>query len=501
MGLFERLFNISSKSIDEEVRQPILVKKEINDILLIFRNLGLLDVKEIKNVVTSKNKDIDASILNRLMLEVDNDSIVLLKKYYDFNDLGYGSIKIEQIEEKLNDLSLEKEKDGKNKLEIIEELIEYSKEEINNYERIMKSLNDTIRTLEQNTSDKTELLVMVDYWVNYYREERLGYPLDLDRKVDEMVRELKTLPYGGFGIDEINNFEAEANKMIADARLNNEPTNLTLNRIINTLFNPRKNRFNADLEALNRKIKLINESSSISDAQKKKNVAMTISEFNKLNGHRVTNPTKTDSSKRHDTARFLIEVNIEKLVNLDGGGYGAEAICEYRDICKKIINSNSSYDDTNIQINEYAKMLIDTHNNNLKLFKNWKDRQLSLGKYTEEELDSQMRYMLSLSPNQLHEYLLNDSLEKKKFVEKHNYEVAFRYLAKKESEKKEDIKLYVERMAEYEAGLHPYSKNEIEKAYTDLMIDSFSSTGNEYIDVIEFIDGTLIHQIYADAKA
>ena len=68
-------------------------------------------------------------------------------------------------------------------------------------------------------------------------------------------------------------------------------------------------------------------------------------------------------------------------------------------------------------------------------------------------------------------------------------------------EKKEDIKLYVERMAEYEAGLHPYSKNEIEKAYTDLMIDSFSSTGNEYIDVIEFIDGTLIHQIYDDANA
>lgn len=510
MGLLDRLFNNKAAFVESEVKQPILVQKEIEFLLSVLENLRVLDPKKIKSILKRKGITVDDSILNRLMISIDKEDISEIQKYFESVDVGYGPITINAVRDRLNEISAAKEKEGKNKAEIVEELIEYTKDEVQKYKDILRSLDSTIARVRENATNDADLLVMINYWINYYKEEQLGYPIDLSKKVETMVRELQTLPYGGYGTDEIDNFRIGASKIIEDGKEKNEDTNFTLNRIINTTFLPRKNRYLSDVNNLRKKIELISTSKSIDDNQKKTNIAKIIEEFNKINGHKLKNEVKiADSadavvSDTSDNSIFLVEVNIEELMNIDGGGYGSSAICEYRNTCRKIMNSNIPEEEKYIQINKNKDLLIDIYKNNKDTFTRWKIAQLANVSFDdrekiEEQLDTQIKYMLSLSPQELNNYFIEDSRKKKEITDKHNYEVAFKYLAMKEAKTSNDPNLLEIRLKELATGKKVYDDDQIEDAYTDLLISSITDDGedNDYIDAVTYIDSTLAHQIFS----
>ena len=72
-----------------------------------------------------------------------------------------------------------------------------------------------------------------------------------------------------------------------------------------------------------------------------------------MNGHTKSTPVteeKKEIKEKQDNSVFLVEVNVERLVNLENGGYGPSAILKYRKLCQRIMDSNLSESDKYIQI-------------------------------------------------------------------------------------------------------------------------------------------------------
>ena len=294
MGLFDKLFSnkkdfnlpdVELRTLDS--KDPIMVTKEINSIIEILGNIGLMDSKQIEKKLATNNIDdsIDISILKRLEIHTNPENISRLKKYFTSVPIGYGSVKLNQLRDKLKDLADDWIRDGKNKEEVVEELISYVKMEIDLYEKTLRTFNKTIIKIEENDLSEPEKVAMIDFWTNYYKENELGYPIDLVNKVNTMARELRQLPYGGYGTDEINRFQEACNKMIEEGRINKEETNHTLSRITSSLFEPKKARYMADVETLKRKLQMITESPYLKDEEKETNRARTIQDFQVMNGH------------------------------------------------------------------------------------------------------------------------------------------------------------------------------------------------------------------------
>lgn len=508
MGLLNKLFNID-KGTDNAVnvrvdnkKQPIMVNKEISAILDILSNLGLMNKEKIEKLLQSGDFTYDSSILNRLMIQINKDDIKQLKKYLEHMKLGYGSVKLFQIKDKLNDIAATKEKEGKNKAEIVEELIHYAKSEIDAYKQSLIAFNATIKQVEDTSESESEVHVMTDYWVNYYKEQLFGYPVDIDTKVETMALDLQFLPYGGYSTSEVDKFIEAAQQIIAEDKKNGVEPNYTHNRIVNSLFNPKKQRYMTDLESLKTKLSRIESSNSLNSRQKIENKARAIDEFRVRNGHEQKHYESSQLNSTGDNYTFLIEINIEKLVSLDGGGYGSSAIASYRKDCQNIIASDMEEADKYIQINKKAQALVKMYNHNHKIFNKWRQEQLEKVAFEDRDnqklkLDEQVKYMLSLSPSALDEYYIEDSKTKKEAADKQNFMTAFKYLAKKEAMESRDDSIYEQRLNDLQNGINPYSDEEINDAITQLEILSITDDGDEnnIVSSVAYIDSTLIKQL------
>ena len=719
MGLVDKLFNgkeeteeildLPEENQKEELKGPIIVSKEIESILLILENLGLLEEKKIKERI-SKERYYEEEILKEMKIKTSEENISHLKKYFETLKLGYGTVKIHQLRKKFQNIVAEKIGEGKNKEEIVKELISVATLEVENYEKVLKEFNQTVIKLEENEISDAEMIAMMDFWTNYYKEQSLGYPINLDLKVDIMARELSQLPFGGYGEEELRRFRSAASKMIEEARQTEEESNHTLNRIVSTLFNPKKNRYLADVETLKRKLQMITESPYLSDIEKEKNRHKTIEEFNEMNGHSpnmkdsieqfcknlkqlefggygeaivkefearakkisesgvINNfPQEEINSRMEKEYNYLIEeynkakqnmlstiktieenyeeplrklkcdevvdefhermghtihirerinnwilrlkkldedgygelklgefkkksvervkkattseeiviaiqdvrrlyeqlvddyfkelqkvrkaiekveqsalkeeekastidefmkdfkfnlgyrMNFEKqletslleLKSLPHGGYGEKALEELKESCTSIINGVEDERTKYHQIRQKMSAFKKHYLRNLEIFKRWEKLQLEAMDDLEKEegkkhLEEEITHMLSLSPNDLKEYYLADEKKKKEEMDRHNYMVAMKYLAKEEAKKKQDRKLYEERLKELENGQTPYSKKEIEEATTKLEMLKVTKEDFEeeekIISVIDYIDSTLLRQmLYAES--
>ncbi len=492
------------KEPKESVTEILPVHKEISTIISIMNNLSLLDTKKIELFLKNEGIEFDKSILNRLMISVDENKLEKLKKYYDPSNLGYGDIKLFSIRNNLEQLAKTELSNGKNYYEVVEMLIDYSKQFIDDYKAIIIEFNDIIKRLEKKCHNKSELFTMMDYWYKNIKEEKLGYIPDIDKKIETLARKLEVLPYGGYGSDKIKEFKLQANHMAALEKNNGYSEDEIVIMLENDLFVPRKNRYLADVKALQTKINLIRQSSQISDEQKKENITKVIAEFNQMYGHKLKK--KDNNIVNNDNTIFLEEANIEKLINIDGSkGYGPKAISIYRRYCEKIMNSDLPEDEKYIEINKKADSLIENYLSNKELFNKWKTVQLEevseLEKNDkEQELNKQIDYMLSLSPEDLNRFLLEDSKKKKIAAKKHNDELVIRYLAKQEADLKNNEDIYDIRLNEHYAGLKPYTKEQLDSAYNQLLVASLTDDSNysgKFIDAVAYIDTTLIKQIYS----
>ena len=325
MGLFAKLFaknkgNVPSKRDTEKSKEDLLLMnydKEINFLLEVLGHLGLLDSEKIeKNLISSPY--FDRSILARLMIEVSPEHVDHLKKYFNFNKMGYGSEKLALYKKRLYEYAKEKIRDNRNQYEVVEELISIVRVEIINYEIIINELNKEVARIEKENKNNTEVLAMVDYLMNQYEETELGYPVNLDNRIRTMANELSQLPYGGYGEKEIDAFILSANKIVEEGRNKGEESSQILNRLNEELFYPKKKRFSADLDTLNKKLGMIQDSTYLTDLEKEQNCLKTIDEFNQMNGHKVGVKETISRLKK-------------SLESLEYGGFGEEITKLFQD--------------------------------------------------------------------------------------------------------------------------------------------------------------------------
>lgn len=698
MSIFSKLFkkeNIQVNTNEEKI-DKLNPDYAIDVILKIFANLGLLDEKAILADL-SKDKSFDSSILKRLMIPSYRLPLESLDKYFSSTKLGYGTIKIKSIKIKLENFAKKKALEEKNPEEVIEELIEYAKDDIVFYAKVLEVFNDTVRRLEESSANQLDFIAMLDYWTTYYKEQELGYPINLPVKIDTLALELKQLPYGGYGDSEIEKFKEAAFKMMEEGKLNNEEAHHTLSRIISSLYNPKKDRYLEDVKGLEKKLQMINESFESSDLEKQQKRAKTIKDFNVMNGHEedidsyveqlrknlsileyggygnsilddFSNKAKNlisigiqeqkpegkvreeiraiyqklvdeyqeklvelkeetrkideseldeatkyrqkgalidsfhdevglqiDPNKqianmlnelknlehggygdikidefsdianermRHATTKAetrdalsdlteikesliseyqkqlniyyervnrikrntqisqsdkelalgdcerefkfavgfrmnfdkYIENRLSELSDLNGSGYGEEAIREFRVEFQNIANSSDDEKEKYTSIKQLYNHLKQNYFYNIKVFSEWK--RLQKENNSLDDLDSLEKLMLSLSPKALEKFLLEDDRKKKLAADRHNYEVAFRYLAKEESQGNQS--LFNMRMNELINNIHPYDNELIDRTIENLQ---YSTINNDIISLVDYIDSTIIRQImYAEAN-
>ena len=709
MGILDKIFRLDKNEEEMIIAKEMDVDKEINTILLILRNLSTLNTKNIDSLVKKLDKHYDESILYRLRVDIDQDSIEDFRTYFSSMCLGYGAEKINEIREELYLVAKDKNEAGRNKPEVVEELIEYAKTLVDQYEVIIKRFNAIITSIDHNdTMSEAEKVVMRDYWVNNFMEQELGYPLDLERKVQGMVEELESLEFGGYGESEIKKFKAACKKRIAAGEKANESKKHILSEIEVILFTPLKNKYKTNLEVVKLRLSQIENSESTPE-EIDKVTKRTLTEFKEKNGHAIDiehrveemenslsklakygygeekleefnaninrilkNAEKIAKSQEeiikeieseyyffkrryeecYNTLQNIIKnikekkiseeekekainqeirsfkdemghpidleerVNemIDHLMHLPKGGYGPSKIKEFEKRCQEIIETNKSkklnnlrsikdievlykvlvknyemelrqYEDTvdrikadddlpeneknksieeiklgfeldlghhlefNEKLDEYKKMLSNLlgggygmealaefeedcckerdaledettvyqvmkykanilknrYLSNKTIFDKWKELQLS---FVEEdnrvekeiELKNQVTYMLSLSPRALEKYLIEDDKQKKEAMERHNFMAAFKYLAKKEAESRNDERIYEQRLNTLETDLNPYTEEDIKTAIEqltniDLLDEENLPEDMKIITTQDYIDSTLLMQI------
>lgn len=712
MGLLNKFFH-SKESENNGLNQEtsLFIHNSIEGILLILENLSLMKKEQIIQRIES-SEYFDENIIDRMSIKAPSN-IEYLEKYYGKTKFGYGAIKIQQLREHLSEMASEKHLSGISDQNILDDMIKVIEPEIALYVGILIRFNASLCQAEERATDYNQLTTMIEYWKNYYKEHEFGYPVPIEKKVEEMVEELKGFPYGGYGEDEIRKFIDASKKMIEEARLSQEDSSHTLSRITSDLFLPKKNRYLADLENLKKKMQMIEESPYISEFEKEQNKQKVIKDFSVMNGHkqgidsfisqlqqnltrlefggygeevlnqfmkraetmisdgkRIQKPdeevkkdiqgeyqrlveryqnrlqqlreqihaidqlmipnSQKDQRKallledfhdemglpidykerlnamilelkglehggygelcidefkykslerlastsnrmelrdvlkeirelqqrlisdyledlrklyeaseriRHD--RHLnneekqraveefdrefkfkmgyrmnfdkyIENRADELATLPGGGYGKEAVDEFREvaqmIAKGVLDEKEKYDKIRYKFTFYKKQY-DLH---LKTFKEWKRIQMKNVSRDqrdtfEKDLNVKIAYMLSLSPNALRDYYLEDDRKKKEETDQHNYVAAFKFIAKQEAKNKRDGHLYEKRLKELEMGKTPYTKEEIEEATAELEMLSISGNVVEederIISLVEYIDSTLLRQMmYVEAS-
>ena len=138
MGILDKIFGLDKNEEEMIIAKEMDVDKEINTILLILRNLSTLNTKNIDSLVKKLDKHYDESILYRLRIDIDQESIEDFRTYFSSMCLGYGAEKINEIREELYLVAKDKNEAGRNKPEVVEELIEYAKTLVDQYDVIIK---------------------------------------------------------------------------------------------------------------------------------------------------------------------------------------------------------------------------------------------------------------------------------------------------------------------------------------------------------------------------
>lgn len=370
MGILDKIF----KKDEEEliVVKEMDVDKEIDTIILILRNLSTLNTENIRNLVKRLDENYDESILYRLRVDIDQESINDFRRYFSSMYLGYGQERLDEIKQELYLVAKDKNEAGRNKPEVVEELIEYAKALVDQYEIIIKRFNDIIKSIDENEAmSEAEKVVMRDYWVNNFMEQELGYPLDLERKVEDMVAELESLEFGGYGDSEIKKFKNACKKRIAMGEKINEPKKHILSEIEVILFTPLKNKYKTNLEVVKLRLSQI-ENSDSSQEEIDKVSKKAIAEFKEKNGHAV------DIEQRVEE----MEKSLSKLAKY---GYGEEKIKEFTKNVDRILKNAEKVAKSQEEIfNEieseyyfFKRRYEECYNTLQNIIKNIKDKKIS----------------------------------------------------------------------------------------------------------------------------
>ena len=319
----------------------------------------------------------------------------------------------------------------------------------------------------------------------------MGHPIDLEERVNEMIDHLMHLPKGGYGPSKIKEFEKRCQEII-ETNKSKKLNNLRSIKDIEVLYKVLVKNYEMELRQYEDTVDRIKADDDLPENEKNKSIEEIKLGFELDLGHHLEFNEKLDEYKK-------------MLSNLPGGGYGMEALAEFEEDCCK--ERDALEDETTVyQVMKYkANILKNRYLSNKTIFDKWKDLQLS---FVEEdnrvekeiELKNQVTYMLSLSPKALEKYLIEDDREKKEAMEKHNFMAAFKYLAKKEAESRNDERIYEQRLNTLETELNPYTEEDIKTAIEqltniDLLDEENLPEDMKIITTQDYIDSTLLMQI------
>lgn len=308
--------------------------KVIQTILAVLENLNTLDRMVIGANISTNNFYLD-EIFYRLKIENIDEFIKEIKEFYPKVIIGYGSKRLEEIKVKLENI---KNRDEINDTAKVEEMIFVSRLEIARYKEILKDLNLLIERIKSNNKLlEADKIALIDYWISFYKTEKLGFKLDINSEISLMIKELKELEYGGYGDRELNRFEEICLKEYVNYCKNNNDIENIIQSIKTNIFNPMLIRYRSELQILKKKLALLNLTNELSNLEKKLKEEEFIIDFNEKHGHKIDLSSQLLSMKKG-------------LQELRYGGYGEAAIDKFINYSQSLIVKEKEKNKTDKEI-------------------------------------------------------------------------------------------------------------------------------------------------------
>jgi hypothetical protein len=430
-----------------------------------------------------KEKNGHAIDIEHRVEEMEN-SLSKLAKY------GYGEEKIIEFTANVERILKNAEKVAKSQEEIIKEIESEYYFFKRRYEECYNTLQNIIKNIKEKNISEEEKEKAINQEIRSFKDE-MGHPINLEERLEEMIDVLMHLPKGGYGPSKINEFEKRCREIIETNKAK-KLNNLRSIKDIEVLYKVLIKNYEMELRQYEDTVDRIKADDDLPENEKNKSIEDIKLGFELDVGHHLEFNEKLEEYKK-------------MLSNLPGGGYGMEALKEFEEDCCK--ERDAIEDETTVyQVMKYkANILKNRYLTNKTVFDKWEELQLSFSNEDnksdkEMELKNQVTYMLSLSPRALEKYLIEDDKQKKEAMERHNFMAAFKYLAKKEAESRNDERIYEQRLNTLETDLNPYTEEDIKTAIEqltniDLLDEENLPEDMKIITTQDYIDSTLLMQI------
>lgn len=328
MSIFDSLFGHKK---EEQKEDKVNLTKQIDTLVLVIENLGLLNKEKIIEKLDKLQVEYDKNLIKRLSISEDKEKLSALYKYLEKDNLSFGKESINSLRKQLEFISSNNSLTQDN---MIEEMLNVTEKYINKYKSIIEELNNSIKTFEMAKPTYADKIAMIDSFTKLYKENELGYPINLEEKVEDRQRSLKNLKYGGYGEEELKSFISRCKNTITDKTNKGWTTKEILDFIDENIYTPLLSRYNQDLEQLEIRISRL-QNGEYKENERKRKQDEIILDFNEHYGHNITPEIFKEKYKN-------------ELLVIDKVGYPKDAIKEFEEEIDDIITRATIKGQTNI---------------------------------------------------------------------------------------------------------------------------------------------------------
>lgn len=328
MSIFDSLFGHKK---EEQKEEKVNLTKQIDTLVLVIENLGLLNKEKIIEKLDKLQVEYDKNLIKRLSISEDKEKLSALYKYLEKDNLSFGKESINSLRKQLEFISSNNSLTQDN---MIEEMLNVTEKYINKYKSIIEELNNSIKTFEMAKPTYADKIAMIDSFTKLYKENELGYPINLEEKVEDRQRSLKNLKYGGYGEEELKSFISRCKNTITDKTNKGWTTKEILDFIDENIYTPLLSRYNQDLEQLEIRISRL-QNGEYKENERKRKQDEIILDFNEHYGHNITPEIFREKYKN-------------ELLVIDKVGYPKDAIKEFEEEIDDIITRATIKGQTNI---------------------------------------------------------------------------------------------------------------------------------------------------------
>jgi len=553
-------FRTTMEKIKFEKKEAGANSIEIEEELIFFARM---EITRYANLLKKFNESIQILDENSKLSEADRLAMIdYWTSYYKEEKFGYpmnADVKIKELVNYLKKL----EYGGYGDKELAEfetkcqEQVNSSKNTDENINQVLKKIEETIfeplkskyltdltvlkrrislvsdsSELEENIKQQKIEEFILDF------NERNGHIIDVGEELQRMKRNLSLLQYGGYSAKTIDEFLDTAQDIIIAGKSQNQ-SNKSILAAIKVKYKNYLEEYNKLLEDLEKKMK---------EVKTKVEKDFLIEEFKEQMGHPINFKVRFEqmakilrshlseeevSSFAEQAKEIVGKAEKEKLsekelmtkvkelynvfldnkqnktdnakqienycLELSRMGYNEKTIDSFKKECFKISSDSTLTEKANQLINQKFMYLKLEHINNERIFSLWKKERVKKYQENPKKIEVEIKFLLSLSPEDLANHYKKDMDEKKKSIEKHNMYLKIKYLAQEEATKKQDDTIYNQRLEDWERGITNYSEEELERAEESLKeqeaLGVITDASEKLIDTIGWINSTIFKQI------